>query len=94
MAVTGLGVGEVIRLDRDEVDDRDQLLRIIYSKFGICRLRHMPNYVAPRTMLRRRVRRAWGPGMGLLRGLWGGGRSRSPVLNATYFGWSWSRLAF
>lgn len=34
MAVTGMRLGEAIGLDRDDVDDRHQLLRIIDSKFG------------------------------------------------------------
>jgi integrase/recombinase XerD len=34
MAVTGMRVGETIRLDRDDVDVRHSLLRIIDSKFG------------------------------------------------------------
>jgi integrase/recombinase XerD len=34
MAVTGLRLGEAIRLDRVDVDDRHQLLRILDSKFG------------------------------------------------------------
>ena len=34
LAVTGMRVGEAIRLDRDDVDVRHQLLRIIDSKFG------------------------------------------------------------
>jgi integrase/recombinase XerD len=34
MAVTGMRIGEVIGLDRDDVDDRHQLLRVIDSKFG------------------------------------------------------------
>ena len=34
LAVTGLRVGEAIRLDRDDVDAEHQLLRIIKSKFG------------------------------------------------------------
>jgi integrase/recombinase XerD len=34
MAVTGIRLGEAIGLDRDDVDERDQLLRIIDSKFG------------------------------------------------------------
>ena len=34
MAVTGMRIGETIRLDRDDVDHRHQLLRVIYSKFG------------------------------------------------------------
>jgi integrase/recombinase XerD len=34
MAVTGMRIGETIRLDRDDVDHRHQLLRVIDSKFG------------------------------------------------------------
>ncbi len=34
MAVTGLRLGEAIRLNRVDVDDRHQLLRILDSKFG------------------------------------------------------------
>jgi integrase/recombinase XerD len=34
LAVTGLRLGEAIRLDRDDVDHRHRLLRIIDSKFG------------------------------------------------------------
>jgi integrase/recombinase XerD len=34
MAVTGMRLGEVIALDRDDVDARHELLRIIDSKFG------------------------------------------------------------
>jgi integrase/recombinase XerD len=34
MAVTGMRIGEAIGLDRDDVDDRHQLLRVIDSKFG------------------------------------------------------------
>ena len=34
MAVTGLRLGEGIALDRDDVDERHRLLRIIDSKFG------------------------------------------------------------
>jgi integrase/recombinase XerD len=34
LSVTGLRLGEVIRLDRVDVDDRHQLLRILDSKFG------------------------------------------------------------
>lgn len=33
-AVTGLRLGEAIRLDRDDVDARQRLLRILHSKFG------------------------------------------------------------
>ncbi len=46
LAVTGIRLGEAIRLDRDDVDVRHGLLRILDSKFGICRFRHMPKYVA------------------------------------------------
>ena len=52
LSVTGLRLGEALRLDRVDVDQRHQLLRVLDSKFGICRFRHMPNYVARRTMLR------------------------------------------
>jgi integrase/recombinase XerD len=34
MAVTGMRIGETISLDRDDVDDRHQLLRVIDAKFG------------------------------------------------------------
>ena len=34
MAVTGIRLGEAIGLDRDDVDERHQLLRIINTKFG------------------------------------------------------------
>jgi integrase len=34
MAVTAMRIGETIRLDRDDVDHRHQLLRVIDSKFG------------------------------------------------------------
>jgi len=34
MAVTGMRIGEAIGLDRDDVDHRHQLLRVIDSKFG------------------------------------------------------------
>jgi integrase len=34
MAVTGMRLGEVIGLDRDDVDERHRMLRIIDSKFG------------------------------------------------------------
>jgi integrase/recombinase XerD len=34
LAVSGLRVGEAVRLDRDDVDTEHQLLRIIKSKFG------------------------------------------------------------
>ena len=34
MAVTGMRTGEAIGLDRDDVDDRHQLLRVLDSKFG------------------------------------------------------------
>jgi integrase/recombinase XerD len=34
MAVTGMRLGETIGLDRDDVDEHHQLLRIIDSKFG------------------------------------------------------------
>ncbi len=46
LAVTGIRLGEAIRLDHDDVDVRHGLLRILDSKFGICRFRHMPKYVA------------------------------------------------
>jgi integrase/recombinase XerD len=39
LAVTGMRVGEAIRLDRDDLDaDHDELLRIRHSKFGKSRL--------------------------------------------------------
>lgn len=34
LSVTGLRVGEAIRLDRVDIDDRHQLLRVLDSKFG------------------------------------------------------------
>ena len=34
MAVTGMRIGEAIGPDRDDVDDRHRLLRIIEGKFG------------------------------------------------------------
>jgi integrase len=34
LAVTGMRIGETIRLDRGDVDHRHQLLRVIDSKFG------------------------------------------------------------
>lgn len=34
LAVTGLRLGEAIRLDRDDVDAEQRLLRILHSKFG------------------------------------------------------------
>ena len=34
LAVTGLRLGEAIRLDRDDLDAAQQLLRILHSKFG------------------------------------------------------------
>jgi integrase len=34
LSVTGLRIGEAVRLDRVDVDDRHQLLRILDSKFG------------------------------------------------------------
>lgn len=34
LAVTGLRLGEAIRLDRDDLDGDHQLLRILHSKFG------------------------------------------------------------
>jgi integrase len=46
LSVTGLRLGEAIRLDRADVDERHQLLRVLDSKFGICRFRHIPKYVA------------------------------------------------
>ena len=51
-AVSGMRIGETIRLDRDDVDLAHGVLTIRDTKFGICRNRHMPNYVARRTMLR------------------------------------------
>jgi integrase/recombinase XerD len=39
LAVTGMRVGEAIRLDRDDLDaDHDELLRVRHSKFGKSRL--------------------------------------------------------
>jgi integrase len=52
LASSGLRVGEAIRLDRGDIDWSQGVLHIRQSKFGICRFLHMPNYVAPRTMLR------------------------------------------
>ena len=52
LAVTGMRVGEAIRLDRGDLDPGNRLLTVRESKFGICRNRHMLNYVARRTMLR------------------------------------------
>jgi integrase len=52
LAVTGMRVGEAIRLDHDDLDIGNALLTVRESKFGICRFRHMSNYVAPRPMLR------------------------------------------
>ena len=34
MAVTGMRIGEAIGLDRDDIDHRHQLVRVIDSKFG------------------------------------------------------------
>jgi integrase len=34
LAVTGMRVGETIALDRDDIDERDGLVRVINSKFG------------------------------------------------------------
>src|ERR1700716_1248055 len=50
-AVSGLRVGEAIRLDQEDIDWERGLLVVRETKFGICRNRHMPNYVARRTML-------------------------------------------
>jgi integrase len=52
LATTGLRIGEALRLDRGDLDAGDGVLVVRRSKFAICRLRHMANYVAPRTMLR------------------------------------------
>jgi integrase len=52
LAASGLRIGEAIKLDRGDIDWTDGVLLVRESKFNICRLRHMPNYVAPRTMLR------------------------------------------
>jgi integrase/recombinase XerD len=52
LASSGLRVGEALRLDRGDIDWSDGVLHIRQSKFNICRFRHMPNYVARRTMLR------------------------------------------
>jgi integrase/recombinase XerD len=51
LAVTGMRIGEAIRLDRSDLDLEHARLVVLNSKFGICRNRHMPNYVALRTML-------------------------------------------
>ena len=59
LASSGLRVGEALRLDRGDIDWSDGVLHIRQSKFRICGNRHMPNYVARRTMLRWPVRRAW-----------------------------------
>ena len=53
LSVTGMRVGEAIRLDRDDLDLDRRRLTIRNTKFGICRNRHIPNYVPARTMLRR-----------------------------------------
>jgi site-specific recombinase XerD len=52
LAATGMRSSEAIKLDRTDVDLAEGVLLVRESKFGICRNRHMPNYVAPRTMLR------------------------------------------
>ena len=51
LAVTGMRIGEAIALDRSDVDADTGTLTVRNAKFGICRFRHMLNYVAPRTML-------------------------------------------
>ena len=64
MAVTGMRLGEVIALDRDDVDARHALLRIIDSKFGKSRevalhesaMHALHDYSRPRDDLCRRLR--------------------------------------
>jgi integrase/recombinase XerD len=51
LTVTGMRIGETLALDRDDVDLDAGVLTIRDTKFGICRNRHIPNYVALRTML-------------------------------------------
>ncbi len=46
LAVSGLRVGEAIRLDTGDIDSERGLLIVRDTKFGICRFRHMPKYVA------------------------------------------------
>jgi integrase/recombinase XerD len=55
LVVTGMRIGEAIALDRSDFDADLGTLIIRHGKFGICRNRHMPNYVALRTMLRWRL---------------------------------------
>jgi integrase/recombinase XerD len=52
LAVTGMRISEALHLDCDDVDLDAGVLTIRNTKFGICGNRHMPNYVALRTMLR------------------------------------------
>ena len=47
----GLRAGEACGLLLRDVDTTRDLLVVRGGKFGICRFRHMPNYVALRTML-------------------------------------------
>ncbi len=46
LAVTGMRVGEAIRLDRPDLDLGAGVVTVRNSKFSICRFRHMPKYVA------------------------------------------------
>ncbi|HYB24050.1 MAG TPA: tyrosine-type recombinase/integrase, partial [Solirubrobacteraceae bacterium] len=48
----GLRAGEACGLRIGDVDTARDLLVVRGGKFGICRFRHMPKYVASRTMLR------------------------------------------
>jgi len=48
----GLRAGEACGLRAGDVDSSRSLLVIRGAKFGICRFRHIPKYVASRTMLR------------------------------------------
>jgi integrase len=58
LAVTGMRVGEAIRLDRDDLDaDHDGLLRVRHSKFGKSRLVPLhPSTVTALLLYRRPVR--------------------------------------
>ncbi len=46
LAATGMRISEAIKLDRADIDWSDGVLLVRESKFGICRFRHMPKYVA------------------------------------------------
>jgi len=46
LAVTGIRIGEAIALDRSDFDADHGVLVVRHGKFGICRNRHMPKYVA------------------------------------------------